>query len=71
MYIVIEMQTNNGTVSTLTYQFDTMELAEQKYYQVLSFAVVSEVEVHACLILDVCGIVQRSYFYDRRVKDND
>lgn len=66
MYTVIELQTNNGTTSVLTYAFEDYALAEQKFYQVLSFAVVSEVEVHACLILDCCGVARRSYFYDRR-----
>ena len=66
MYTVIELQTNNGTTSVLTYPFSDYALAEQKFYQVLSFAVVSDVEVHACLVLDCCGIPRRSYCYDRR-----
>ena len=67
MYIVIELQTNNGTTSVLNYSFDDFALAEQKFYQVLSFAVVSELEVHACVILDCCGVPLRRYSYDRRV----
>ena len=31
MYLVIEIQTNDGVVSTLNYQYDDIHLAEQKY----------------------------------------
>ena len=66
MFTVIELQTSNGVTSLLTTTFDDYALAEQKFYQVLSFAVVSELEVHACVILDCCGVERRSYCYDRR-----
>ena len=69
MFTVVELQTNNGKTSVLTYAFEDYALAEQKFYQVLSFAVVSDVEVHACLILDCCGVARRSYFYDRRTQE--
>lgn len=67
MYTVVELQTNNGVTSLLNYSFEEFALAEQKFYQILSYAVVSDVEVHACLILDCCGVPLRRYFYDRRV----
>jgi hypothetical protein len=63
MYVVIELQTNDNKVSTLTYAFDTMAEAEQKYYQILSFAVVSTVEVHACVLMTHDGFVQKNEVY--------
>ena len=63
MYVVIELQTNGDKVSTLTYAFDTMAKAEQKYYQILSFAVVSTVEVHACVLMTHDGFVQKNEVY--------
>ena len=66
MFTVVELQTTNGVTTVLTYPFEDYVLAEQKFYQVLSYAVVSDLEVHACLILDCCGVIRRSYFYDRR-----
>lgn len=62
-YIVIELQTENGTTSTLTYQFDTLAQAEQKYYQILSFAVVGEVDVHGAVIMDNTGFVLKNECY--------
>lgn len=62
-YIVIELQTENGTTSTLTYQFDTVAQAEQKYYQILSFAVVSEVDIHSAVIMDNTGFVLKNECY--------
>ena len=52
IYLVIEMQTNDGVTSTLTYQFDSLSLAEQKYYLILSSASVSTLEVHGAMIVD-------------------
>lgn len=63
-YIVIELQTTDGTTSTLTYQFDTLALAEQKFYQILSFAVVSEVDIHSAVIMDPTGFVLKNESYN-------
>lgn len=63
MYIVIEMQTNAGVTSTLTYQFDTIALAEQKYYYILAAATVSEVDIHAAIIMDQRGCVIKNDYY--------
>lgn len=67
-YIVIELQTTDGTTSTLTYQFDTLALAEQKFYQILSFAVVSEVDIHSAVIMDPTGFVLKNESY-RHIKE--
>ena len=67
MYIVIEIQRNDGNISTLTYQFDTMALADQKFYTIMAAAAVSTIEAHSAIILDYCGNVIRSAGYDRTV----
>lgn len=69
MYLVIEIQTQNGKVSTLTYQYDDLSLAEQKYYLILATAAVSSLDVHAAMITDCRGMVLKNYFYDRRTSD--
>lgn len=66
MYLVVEIQTAGGKVSTLTYQYEQIELAEQKYYTILAAAAVSSLDVHAAMILDCCGNVLKNEFYDRR-----
>ena len=64
MYLVLEIQTNNGTMATIPTQYDTFELAMQKYYQILAFAVVSEVEVHAAIVMDARGVVLANMYYE-------
>lgn len=66
MYIVIEIQTKGDSVSTLTYKYNELSLAEQKYYSILSSAAVSSLDVHSAIILDCRGVTLRKDFYDRR-----
>lgn len=62
-YITIELQTNNGTTANIVNAYDKLAQAESHYHQALSAAAVSNVERHACVILDETGMViaQRSY----------
>lgn len=60
MFIVTELQTNNGTTAVLTDVFTDEALANQKYYQILSFAAVSTVEIHAAAILNEYGGVLKN-----------
>lgn len=66
MYLVIELQTSNGQISTLNYQFDDIRLAEQKYYLILSAAAVSTIDVHAAMIVDSKGTVLKNEYYERK-----
>lgn len=53
MYIVIEIQ--NGAVGKNVWTYATRDEAFSKYHAVLSVAAVSEVGVHAAVILDDHG----------------
>jgi hypothetical protein len=64
MYLVIELQTSNGQISTLNYQYDDIRLAEQKYYLILSAAAVSTIDVHAAMIVDSKGTVLKNEYYE-------
>ena len=55
MYIVIELQTNDGVASTVVNSYDTLNEAYQKYYLILSAAAVSSIDVHAAIILSEHG----------------
>lgn len=55
MYIVIEMQTSNGVVSMVNYQYDTLNEAKSKYHLILAAAAISTVEVHAAMIINPYG----------------
>ena len=64
MFIVIEIQTfANGSVSTLTYQYDTLMKAEAKYHTILSGAAISVLPCHAAVIMTNAGTVCKSEFY--------
>lgn len=69
MFIVIELQTNGGVTSTITTAYEDENVAYQKYYQILSFAAVSTVDVHsACVMNEYCGIL-RSETFDHRTTE--
>jgi hypothetical protein len=65
MYIVIEMQTNDGVTAVVPpVAFATRNEAEARYHSILSAAAVSEVEIHACAILNEHGIAVQCHFYE-------
>lgn len=55
MYIVIELQTSNGTTGNLVFAFNDIADAYAKYHAILSAAAKSSVEVHAAVILNEVG----------------
>jgi len=54
MYIVLEAQTNN-TTATAVYTYNTKEEALSKYYNILSYAVLSDIPIHTAFILSDTG----------------
>lgn len=52
MFLVLEMQTNNGVVSTLSYSYNTMAEADNKYYTILASAAISKVQKHGAVLID-------------------
>lgn len=65
-YLVIEIQTNkDGTVGNLVFAYDTLAEAESKYHAVLSYAALSELPVHAAVLLRSDGAALASEFYER------
>ena len=63
MYIVIELQTNNGEVTTLVNQYTDRREAESKFHQILQYAAQSSVDIHSAVMMDETGmgIRQESY----------
>lgn len=64
MFTVIELQTNNGVTSVLTTSFADVNQAYQKYHQVLSYAAVSELDVHTAIVVDERGYELKQEFYE-------
>ena len=60
MFIVIELQTNNGKVGNFVTPYNDLNTAYQKYYSVLSAAAVSNVECHTALLVTETGAVLKA-----------
>jgi len=55
MYIVIELQTNNGKTANIVNAYADLNTAFNKYHSILAAAAVSTVEVHTAVILNEVG----------------
>lgn len=66
MYLVIELQTTGGKTGNFVFAFDDLADAYAKYYDILSAAAKSSVELHTALILTADGNIVRSEHFDRR-----
>lgn len=65
MYILCEMQTTgNQTALVPTKTFADKNQAESAYHQALSAAAVSDVPVHAVVLLDEHGNAVKREFYE-------
>ena len=65
-YIVIELQTTNGTTSNIVTTYATRNEAEQKYHTILAAAAVSNVGIHAATILTPDGfqLMHQAYTHE-------
>lgn len=55
MFIVVELQTNNGVTSNIVTAYATRNAAESAYHSILAAAAVSNVEVHAAIVMSEEG----------------
>lgn len=63
-YVVVEIQTDSeGAVGVLTYPFPTFPEASSKYHNVLSYAAVSGLPMHACALLRSDGATLASEYF--------
>jgi hypothetical protein len=69
MYIVSEFQTNAGQTAILNYSFTEQGPAEQKYHEVLAYAAISEVELHAVSLMNEYGCVAKNEYYTHPAPD--
>lgn len=63
MYILVELQTNNGTTANIVTAFEDKLQAESAYHSVLASAATSQVEIHAAVLLDERGSLLQREFY--------
>jgi len=69
-YIVTELQTNReGLTGTITTTYTDRYQAEQKYHSILAAAAVSNVYIHAAVIMDQFGGMVKSEYYQHETAD--
>lgn len=68
MYSVIELQTNDNATVHIYQNAETFSEAMSKYHTVLAAAAVSQVEQHACIVVDEKGryIARECYEHPRQ-----
>lgn len=72
MFIVIELQTNSdGTVGSLVTKHEERNVAESKFFQIMSAAALSDIPVHSAIMVDELGMICKQDYYDRRSRDMD
>ena len=68
-YIVIELQTSNGSTANIVTSHSTLEQAESKYHTVLAAAAVSSIEEHAAVLITSEGYHVESKLYRHAVTE--
>ena len=65
MFSIIELQTTGDQTAHIYQTAPTLEEAMSKYHLVLASAAISEVNYHACVVLNECGVqmARESYYH--------
>ena len=72
MYIVLEIQTNvDGTIGALITQHSSLNDAESKYHEVLRYAAISTLPVHAAVLLTNEGLLLKSERYTHKQEESN
>lgn len=70
MYLVVEIQKSDlTTLSHIVTVHNTLNDADSKFHQVLSYAAVSELPLHGAVILSENGNTIRTQTYKHEVSD--
>lgn len=70
MYLVVELQTSNGSMAQIPYVKSTRDEAESKYHEILAYAATSSIEVHSAVIINEEGQKIKSECYKHEVNNN-
>lgn len=66
MYIVIEIQNDNGTVTATPLTYENYNQALNKYYDILRYACVTSLKRHSACILDEYGEVLKNESFENK-----
>ena len=70
MYIVLEIQKDNNTLSLLNTTHETLNEAESKYHTILAYAAQSTLTLHGAVLLTEEGQTMRSECYKHEQQNN-
>lgn len=59
-FLVIELQTTDGTTANLVTQYNELKLAESAFYSICASAVVSMVDTHAVVLMNENGVTLKN-----------
>lgn len=63
IYIVLEIQTNNGAATATPFTYADRNTAEAKFHEILMYAAVSAVPKHAAVLMNEEGFQLKSECY--------
>ena len=63
MYIVIELQKNNGQIANIVTAHNDLNDAESKFHAILSAGAVSNIEIHSAVLISEEGFPMRHECY--------
>ena len=63
MFLVIELQQNNGQLAHLDTVCATSAEAESKFHQILAAAAISTIDIHSAVIIGEDGFVYKTESY--------
>ena len=66
MYIVIEIQNDNGNVTATPLAYENYNQALNKYYDILRYACVTNLKRHSACILDESGSVLKNESFENK-----
>jgi len=68
-FVVVELQTlADGQIASITTDYDTRREAESHWHEVMKYAALNTIPVHAAIMVDNLGIVYLQGHYDNPVE---
>lgn len=64
MYLVVELQTTGNQTANIATAYESREQADSKFHTILASAAISQVPVHAAVILDEHGDILANGSYE-------
>lgn len=64
MFVVLEIQKSENSLSVLHFEYTDRGTAENKYHTVLAAAATSSVPIHSAVMLNEYGMIVKNEYYE-------